>query len=69
MSDGDRYEELLALEADGRELPPDEATFMRYFESTDRYRRDESRYAALRLTLAGREDRTRSGRDRALGEE
>jgi putative transposase len=37
LADPDRYEEDLRLEAEGRELPPDEKTFMRFFEDSEYY--------------------------------
>lgn len=49
LPDPERYERLLKLEVQGRELPPEEMAFMRYFAQTESYRALEDYYQDKRL--------------------
>jgi putative transposase len=56
MSEADRYEALLESACKGGELPLEDMTFMRYFETTAIYRTLKSRFAFLEeLFIAGPE--------------
>ena len=52
MADADRYEKLLEMESQGMLIMRDEQAFMRYFEQTEQYMRDEDYYEEYRDKMA-----------------
>ncbi len=52
MEDADRYEKLLEMESQAMLIMRDEQAFMRYFEETEQYMRDEDYYDDYRAKMA-----------------